>query len=294
MRILKIAAICLVLPMMAYYFSACSSAEQTTGKLAYQRGEYQKAETEFMKEVKQNPSNEEAWFYLALSRAQLRNPEGTKEAIEKYRGLKQNSFKSELIDAWYSILQDGEKLFNDGDKLRQAKQEEEAVKKFSESVVRFELAYILLPDSSIAKENIDILNSQINTILLKPLIDKGVEYEKAGNYEAAIGEYNKAKDKVKPGSANYEIVIYDLSLAYLKWGEKMREENSEDPAYKEKYKEAMPYLVDLTKSKEACSQINAYMLLVQVYANLAMETEALDAIAQRDKIKAEHPECENK
>jgi predicted Zn-dependent protease len=71
----------------------------------------------------------------------------------------------------------------------------------------------------------------------------------------------------------------------------MREANSEDPVYKDKYKEALPYLLEITKSKEPCTQYNSYMLLVQVYANVGMSAEALDAIAQRDKLKSEHPEC---
>ena len=53
-----------VLIFGAAYISGCSSAEQTTGMLAYNQGDYAKAETEFQKELQRNPANEEAWFYL--------------------------------------------------------------------------------------------------------------------------------------------------------------------------------------------------------------------------------------
>lgn len=291
MKILKFASIIVLLPIMAFYFSRCSSAEQTTAKLAYDHGEYKKAEEEYMKEVKQNPSNEEAWFYLAMSRVQLRNTEGTKEAIDKYKSLKRNSFREELLNAWGSLIQKGEKSYEDGANYIKKNDETSAVKKYNEALDQFTMAYIILPDSAFVKDNIAIVNDHINTIAVKPLIDKGVEYEKQGDYAAAVAEYTKAKDKVKPGTSSYEVVIYDLSLANLKWGEKMREANPEDPVYKEKYKDAMPYLQDLTKSAETCTQYNSYMLLVQVYANLGMSAEALDAIAQRDKLKTEHPEC---
>lgn len=291
MRIVKIASIILLLPVMAFYFSTCTSAEQTTAKLAYDRGDYKKAEEEFLKEVKKNATNEEAWFYLAMSRVHLRNQEGTKEAIEKYKGLKLNSFREELLNAWGTLVQKGEKLYEEGAGYVKIKDDKNAVNKYTEALGHFEFAYLILPDSAFVKENIAIVNDQINTIAIKPLIDKGVEYEKQGNYEAAVGEYTKAKAKIKPGTLSYEVVIYDLSLANLKWGEKMREANPDDPVYKEKYKEAMPYLEELTNSKEACTQYNSYMLLVQVYANTGMSDKALDAIAKRDKLKTEHPEC---
>jgi len=46
----------------AIYINGCSTAEQTTAKIAYSQGDYEKAEIEFEKETKQNPTNDEAWF----------------------------------------------------------------------------------------------------------------------------------------------------------------------------------------------------------------------------------------
>ena len=291
MRILKVTSIILLLPVMAFYFSTCSTAEQTTAKLAYDRGDFKKAEEEFMKEVKQNPSNEEAWFYLAMTRVQLKNIDGTKEAIDKYKGLKLNSFRQELLNAWGTLIQKGEKLFEEGAGFLKKNDETNAIKKYSEAVDEFQLAYTILPDSAFVKDNINIVNDQINTIAVKPLIDKGVDYEKQGNFEAAVGEYMKAKEKIKPGNLTYEVVIYDISLANLKWGEQMRKANDQDTTYKDKYRDALPYLEELTSSKEVCTRYNTYMLLVQVYANTGMSDKALEAIATRDKLKSEHPEC---
>ena len=124
-----------------------------------------------------------------------------------------------------------------------------AINKYNEALTNFQIAYSLLPDSAFVKQNIEAINNRMNTILVKPLIDKGVEMEKEGNYEGAIGEYKKALDKITKSSAAYEVIIYDISVANLKWGEKMREANSDDPAYKSKYEAALPYLKNLPVRK---------------------------------------------
>jgi tetratricopeptide (TPR) repeat protein len=287
----------LITAITSFYFASCSSAEQTTAKLAYQRGEYKKAEEEFVKELKTNPSNEEAWFYLAMSRVQLKNPEGTKEAIEKYKALKLNTYGTELVNAWITLNENAAKLFETGNQLVTQKKEDEGVKKFTEANENFGFAYILIPESTFVKENIDKINNRINAITIKPIIDKGVEYESQGNYDAAINEYKKAVDKFSKGTANYEVIIFDIALAELKWAEKIKKTNEDVPedkwdmTYKDKYNDALPYTLDLTKSKDPCTRINGYELIVQIYANTGKNEDAKNAIEERKKLKEEHPEC---
>ena len=288
----------LITAITSFYFASCSSAEQTTAKLAYQRGEFKKAEEEFQKELKQNPQNEEAWFYLSMSRIQLDNPEGTKEAIDKYRGLKLNSFQTELINAWYTLTEKASESFENGNKLLAQKNETEAVKKFTEANRNFGFAYIILPESTVVKTNIDAITNMINSITIKPVLEKGVEYEKQGNFEAAINEYKKGIDMFPKGSANYEIVIFDISLAELKWAEKIKKANESIPepekhdmSFKDKYNNALPYVLELSNSKDVCMQINAYELLVQIYANTGKNEEAKTAIETRNKLKEANPDC---
>lgn len=288
MRSAKVLTVFLILSAIVFYFGGCSTAEQTTAKLAYAQGDYKKAEEEFLKETNQNPTNEEAWFYLAMSRAQLGKAEGVNTAMEKYRSIGKNSFKTELNEAWGTMYDRGYKQYEDGEKIAKTGKDDEAVKKFQESLNNFEIAYALLPDSAFVKENIAALNGRINTILVKPTIDKGVELEKNGDYAGAINEYTNGLSKVTKGSGAYEVIIYNISLANLKWGEKMRETNSEDPSYKDKYKAALPYLEELTSSKDKDNKLNAYELLIQVYANLGENDKAQDAIKMRDQLKNEN------
>ncbi len=277
----------LFLMAIAIYFSACNSAEQTTAKLAYNTGDYKKAEIEFEKETRQNPQNEEAWFYLAMTRAQLGKLEGIQSAMLEYKKIGKNTFGPELTQAWGTKYDQGYKQYEDGEKRAKEGKDDEAVKKFQDALQSFEIAYALLPDSAFVKDNISALNGRINTILVKPTIDKGVELEKKGDYEGAINEYKTGLAKVTKGSGAYEVIIYDMSLAYLKWGEKLRESSPDDPAYKSKYEAAMPYLEELTGSKDKDNKLNAYELLIQVYGNLGMNEKAMDAIKKRDELKGQ-------
>ncbi len=287
MRSAKVLSVFLILSAVIFYFNGCSSAEQTTAKLAYAQGDYKKAEIEFLKETNQNPQNEEAWFYLAMARAQQSKVDGVKDAIDKYRGIGKNTFAVELTEAWGTMYDRAYKQYEDGEKIAKLGKDDEAVKKFQESLNNFDIAYALQPDSAFVKDNIKALNGRISTILVKPTIDKGVELEKNGDFGGAITEYNKGLEKVNKGSGAYEVIIYNISLANLKWGEKMREANSEDPAYKDKYSAALPYLEELTSSKDKDNKLNAYELLIQVYANLGMNDKATDAIKIRDQLKSE-------
>lgn len=292
----------LITAFTSFYFASCSSAEQTTAKLAYQRGDYKKAEEEFMKEVNQNPSNEEAWFYLSMSRIQLKNASGAKDAIEKYKGLKLNSFNTELINAWYTLNESAGVLFEDGNKFLAKKDEAAAIKKFQEANQTFEMAMILLPESTLVKENMSLITNKINALTIQPVLEKGVEYEKQGNFAAAIEEYKKGIPMFEKGTANYEIIIYDVSLAEMKWAEKIKKDNEalpeekHDQSYKDHYNNALPYVMELSSSKDVCTQINAYELLVQIYANTGRTDEAKSAIETRNKLKTDNPDClkENK
>jgi len=86
-----------------------------------------------------------------------------------------------------------------------------------------------------------------------------------------------------------DILNYNMGLAYLKWGEQIREANKDtnpdDQSHKEKYKDALPYMEALTLSKDKSMELSAYELLVQVYANLGMTKEAEDALKKRDELK---------
>ncbi len=125
-------------------------------------------------------------------------------------------------------------------------------------------------------------------LTVNPTIEKGVKLDSLGKFEEAVAEYNKALEKIDKSSVIYEIVANDIAISYVKWAEKIKTDNPDDPSFKDKYTAAMPFCEDLTKSKDKKTQILAYDLLVVVYANLGMTDKAKDAIDKRDALKKEN------
>lgn len=286
--ILKSALVLILTAFSAAYIAGCSSAEQTTARIAYSQGDFEKAEREFLKETQQNPANEEAWFYLAMSRFQLNKVDDAEVALKQYKSIGKNSFNSELLQMWNTKYDQGYKAVEKG----KASASDTAIqlKLYREALNDFKAASILIPDSTVAKKNIDVISTRIATIKVKPLIDKGADLIKESKYEEAIGYFKQAEavglEKDNPA---YDVINYNMGLAYLKWGEDLREKNKEtnpdDQSYKDKYKAALPYMEALTDSKDKSMELSAWELLVQVYGNLNMTEKAMDAIKKRDELK---------
>ncbi len=276
----------------AGYFIGCSSAEQTSGKIAYTQGDYEKAEREFEKEIRQNPSNEEAWFYLAMSRFQLNKLGPAEEALKQYRKVGKGTFDSELVNAWANQYDKGYAAF---EKAKSNADTGISMPLYGQAIEYFKAALLLMPDSVVVQKNIDVINHRIVTIKVKPLIDSGADLIKENKYEEAIGNFKAAMNVgIDEENAVYDILNYNMGLAYLKWGEQIREVNQEtnpdDQSHKEKYKQALPYLEKLTDTEDKDLKLQAYDLLVQVYGNLNMTEEALEAIKIRDELKSKQDE----
>jgi tetratricopeptide (TPR) repeat protein len=307
--ILKVLVLLSLLFSIAAYESGCSSAEQTTGKLAFQQGDFQKAETEFLKETKQNPANEEAWVYLAMTELQLNKIPEAEAAMKKYREIGKNTYQNEIIDLWGKKYDDGYKNYISA---TQTKDNAQAQKLYNLALKDFEGAVILEPDSVLVNKNIGIIYSKLNmpeeavryyakvldkvndesTAIqyAKLLNDLGADKLKDNKFQEAVDDFKKADDlKIPDTNPVYEVTVYNTGLAYLKWGEDVRvkgqEANPNDTTYKSYYRKALPFLEELSKSNDKDNKLAAYELLVQVYGNLNMTEQALEAIKIRDELK---------
>lgn len=292
--LLKSALVFLLGTFAVFNIEGCSSAEQTTGKIAYAQGDFAKAEKEFELETKQNPNNVDAWFYLAMSRIELNKIGPAEDAMNQFRKLKKDdSFRSDIVKMWSEKYDQGYKAVEKG--KQSASDTAIQFKLYREAIKDFKAALILLPDSDFVQKNIDAINTRITTIKVKPLIDKGADLIQNSKYDEAIIFLKQAENMgLEKDNAVYDVINYNTGLAYLKWGEDIREKNKDtnpdDQTYKEKYKEALPYLEALTQSKDKKMELSSWELLVQVYGNLNMTEKALDAIKKRDELKKEQDE----
>lgn len=273
--------------ILTAYLISCSSATQTTGKLAFQQGDYKKAEVEFEKEVKDNPSNEEAWYYLGATKIMLGKFDDAQKAFDQYRKIGKNSYANEILDAWIIRFNLGADNFENAQKSANP---DDQLKFYNKSIDEFKTCYIIQPDSTVVLQYIKNINNKIALLKIKPFIDKGVELLEKGDFEGAVNEFNKALNADLPKeNPNYYVVQYNTGVAYLKWGEKIRmvnqETNPDDKSHLEKYQAALPFLEELTLSPDDKDKLTAYELLVQVYGNLNMQEKALDAIKKRDELR---------
>ena len=298
-----------IISFIAAYDSGCSSTEQTTAKLAFQQGDFEKAEKEFIKETQQNPANEEAWVYLAMTEIQLSKLPEAEVAMKKYREIGKNTYGKEIMDLWGKRYDDGYKNYQNA---LQSKDKIQAQQMYNLALKDFESAVILIPDSVLVNKNIGIIYSKLNmpedavnyysrvlekvndeaTALqyAKLLNDLGADLLKQDKYEESIAEFKKATQlDIPKNNLVYEVSTYNLGLAYLKWGERVRVKNQEtdpnDTTYRNYYRDALPYLEELSGSKDKDNELAAYELLVQVYGNLNMTDKALEAIKKRDELK---------
>lgn len=104
------------------------------------------------------------------------------------------------------------------------------------------------------------------------------------NYEGAVEQFEKAID-IDP---QYENALYNIAVAYVKWGAELNKEveakEDTSTAYKQKFQAALPYLEKLVQIKEDDAQ--TWELLGKVYTVLGMKQDAENAFGKADKIRS--------
>ncbi len=111
-------------------------------------------------------------------------------------------------------------------------------------------------------------------------------------YKDAVEQFNAAL-KIDP---TYTDAEYNLGVSYLNWGVAMKEASDkkyeaerktnraakEDLTYKEKFKEALPYLERAVSSRDDDAVL--WQTLAKVYANLGIADKATKALERFDKL----------
>ncbi len=106
----------------------------------------------------------------------------------------------------------------------------------------------------------------------------------AKDYQAAEEQFKKAID-IDP---QYQNAIYNLAVTLVKWGADLNKEaearnDTSYTGYKDKYKEALPYLEKVVKMKG--DDASMWELLGRVYTILGKQDEATKAFNEADKLR---------
>lgn len=102
-------------------------------------------------------------------------------------------------------------------------------------------------------------------------------------YEKAIEQFQKALD-IDP---EYQNALYNISVAYVKWGAKINkdaEENGQEESnYKEKFQKALPNLEKLVQLNP--DEASNWELIGKVYTVLGMQNDATNAFNKADELR---------
>jgi len=204
----------------------------------------------------------------------------------------------------------GQINYNQGMEKLNAKDEAGSNALFLKAVDAFEKAYKANPASADNITNlIDVYmrtkNSDKAMALTKSAVEKdpsnkvfryayGVFLLNQKEYAGSIEQFKKAVDI----DANYTDAIYNLGVAYQNWGVDMKAESDkkaeaeraknkgkdvkEDMTYKDKFKEALPFLEKAAESR--VEDIMLWQQLGKLYANLNMVEKSKAAFEKFDKL----------
>ncbi len=183
-------------------------------------------------------------------------------------GNKEDSVKAmEYFDKAVSVLEEGRKKYpDDSDILLQLTNAYIAANKIDVAKDAFKEGVEKEPDNKFYRFG-------YGTILLG-----------ANEFEEATKQLEKAYEL----DPNDEKALYNLAIAYVKWGAKLQEkaaesEKEEDTGYKEKFEKALPYLEKYVELHPDDGVV--WDLLGRVYANLGIMDKSQEAFKKADELK---------
>lgn len=318
-RKLSFLFIILFLSIFSIYYSACSSTEETTARLAYATGDYKKAESEAFKETQQNPQNEEAWGYLAMSRLQLKKIDESKDAYSQYLKFGKSSLQGEFNQLYYDLLDKGFNEYKHGsvhkDSSMSQKDSLEIKKHFQNAIGFYKGANVIYPDSTEVMTNMGIILEKLgsddealeyyqkvlkvnkNDTLASEryasiLINKVPEFLKNKKFEDCINQLKPVLNSVIPKTnVLMDYISFYTGATYYAWADELKKTTAENSAdstlYIDKFKASLSYIEPMVNVSNKDLKIQVYTFLVSLYGNLHMYDKAKEALEIEKKLEGE-------
>jgi tetratricopeptide (TPR) repeat protein len=180
--ILVLSVFALVLIYISVTGFQCASAEVTGAKVYMQRQDWVNAEKQLLKEVENNPKNDEAWFLLGYVRGEQKNYKGMLEAFNKSLEIS-NRFEKDIanfkLKYWVDNFNAGVVYFGRFQNNR------DSVQYIEKAIEAFKTATMIIPDSASAYKNLaySYLSKEDISSAVEPL-QKAVELSKEKDIDA--------------------------------------------------------------------------------------------------------------
>lgn len=312
----KILAEVLSLGLVALFVTlyGCSSAETTTGKLAFQQKDFEKAAIELAKGLQVDKQDAEGWYMLGVSLIQIGVNSGDYSKFDEGRkalneALKLNpGYGDEVLAFWGLNFNSAVNYFNDGAKSINKGDTVSSKKYFEKALLYSNAAIAVIPDSLESyRIAADIYNLKGNTeeavniyekvfeksksqddasMLAKYYYEKGLKYRQADQYDDAIKAFQKTFNipGISKDNKYYEFSVFNMGIAYYQKASKIALENSGD--YKPLLQECVKYLEPLSNTaKDKTLRKDIYEFLVNAYD--ALGDDAKKEEANRKKLELE-------
>lgn len=290
------------------YYTGCSSAESTTGKLAFQQQDYVKAEAELKKGLAIDAADDEGWYMLGYSQIEQGKFEEGKKSLQKSLSIS-NNYADRIVQYWAEKFNLGARAFQGGIDAENKKDKASAKSSYESALKSFEASAAIMPDSlkslSAVGECYLALGEQGKALQIfedlsskskdaksaekvaRIIFETGMGLMTMNDYEAAAKTFERVLKipNLPKDDVYYETSAYNAALAHAKIGEGMRSKD-ENSDFRKQFEAAKGYLEPLTVSLKAKDlEPKIYELLVSVYANLGMTDQAQEALKKKESFK---------
>lgn len=303
----KFVALGIILLTVSIYFNGCTTAETTTGKLAFQQKDYVKAEKELSKGVITDKADDEAWYMLGFSQIEVGKYDEAKQSFKSALAIS-NKFGDYIRNYWIDKYNAGINAFNGGTKALGKKDTVTANKNFNDALNSFKAASNIIPDSissfqmmgdcytylgkmdEALKMYTSILDKSKSkadaTMIAKILYKSGMSAREGEQWDKALDIFKRVTDipYLPKDNTYYENSVFNIGFSNYQIATKMATENKGD--YKPYLNEAIKVLEPLAaSSKENAILINTYEILYNAYDALGMTEKAQDALKKKQDLQ---------
>jgi tetratricopeptide (TPR) repeat protein len=274
------------------YLAGCSSAQSTTGKLAFKEKDYVKAEAELTKGLQIDKNDAEGWYMLGVSQIELGKYAAAEQSFKTSLSINKN-YAPEIQAYWVEKFNQGVTNYNTGIELVKKNDSTGYVRAFRTSLNNLLAANVITPDSvkvtqligdayfymgnkdsalyyyesAISKSKSPDDANQIARIIY----DSGVQQLNGDQHEAAISTFGKvmAIPYLPKDNKYYELSALYSGVANYRMAEKVSKENGDFKPYLQKTIDALEPVAASSKNKDILT--DAYKFLAESYAGLDMK-----------------------
>jgi tetratricopeptide (TPR) repeat protein len=300
-----------IIIIVSVYFFGCTSAELTTGKLAYQQRDFVKAEQELSKGLMIDKSDDEGWFMLGYSQVELGKFDEAKTSFKTSLGIS-SKFGDKIYVYYVDKYNAGISAFNGGINSLKKSDSLGAVRNFKASLNYFKSTAAIIPDSISSYQMIgdcynalgkkdsaliiykDILKNSKSkddaNSIAKILFNNGMKAREVEDWDKAIDSFKEiiSIPYLSKDSVYYTNSLFNIGYSYTRKAALIIADTNiknSSELIKPHLNNAITYLENLVsycKNKELL--VNSYELLIAGYEGVKDDKKLEEAKKKRAEL----------